>query len=145
MTERQREFSRILFKLLLFLGYNVFLGFAIAHHLSNTGGELVDLGWCDGLGFVIAVTAVVYAYHVVAYAWRNLVPAKFKTVLSEAWQTVESAAANRYAQVALCVLALVAIAIFIVIDTAGNRSRAISASGIVILVILGALFSRHPR
>lgn len=50
-------------------------------------------------------------------------------------------------KVKLCIYAAVlsAVVLFLIVDTANNRSRLVSAGGLVLLVILGAIFSKYPR
>ncbi len=142
MTDEKRRLLRRCLKALLFITYNVFLALAIGHHLSGGGSFGSDIGWCDGLGFVLAATAVVYVCVVVSYGRRKLPPS---AALTNARAKVVSAASNRYIKIAIYALCLIAIAVFIAVDTAGNRARAISASGIVAIIMLGALLSKHPR
>ena len=142
MTDEKRRLLRRCLKALLFITYNVFLALAIGHHLSGGGSFGSDIGWCDGLGFVLAATAVVYVCVVVSYGRRKLPPS---AALTNARAKVVSAASNRYIKIAIYALCLIAIAVFIAVDTAGNRARAISASGIVAIIMLGALLSKHPK
>ncbi len=138
---KYRQQFRTGLKFLLFLGYNVYLGFAIAHHLSL---DKEDIGWCNGLGFLLITTAVVYI-SIGSKFIVTRIPIKVKRPLEDSWSKASNAVSEQRIQIGLYSLVLLAIAVFLVVDTAGNRTRLISASGVVILILLGALFSKHRR
>ncbi len=52
---------------------------------------------------------------------------------------------KRWARAAVYAVVIAAIAIFLIADTAGERHRLISAGGMIFLVLVGAIFSKHPR
>ncbi len=47
-------------KLLFFLLYNLYLFYAVYHYFS-TAEEGEGVQWCDGLGFLVIVTIIVYS------------------------------------------------------------------------------------
>eukprot|EP00095_Tigriopus_kingsejongensis_P011047 snap_masked-scaffold23_size669530-processed-gene-0.5 protein:Tk11047 transcript:snap_masked-scaffold23_size669530-processed-gene-0.5-mRNA-1 annotation:"sodium nucleoside cotransporter 1" len=124
--------------------YHIYLGYAIFHHIWQD----LDWGWCDGLGFLILLTGMVHVYNLI---FSCIVP---WTRRSQAIQDVSHACRsysrkhlknNRWFAMASYGLVLLVIAIFLILDTVGNRQRLISAGGIVILVLFGALCSKHPK
>ncbi len=52
-----RTAAKVVLRVVLFLLFHAYLIGAIVHH-HNSGTE--DLEWCDGLGFLIIITVIVY-------------------------------------------------------------------------------------
>ena len=44
----------------LFILYNLYLGYCIVRKKDHGGYEITEFEWCDGLGFLIIITALVY-------------------------------------------------------------------------------------
>ena len=44
----------------LFILYNLYLGYCIVRKKDHGGYEITEFEWCDGLGFLIVITALVY-------------------------------------------------------------------------------------
>jgi hypothetical protein len=61
ISDRQRMIAKWSTKAVFFVLYNVYLGFAFNHHYNTREEEDESFGWCDGLGFLVALTAATYA------------------------------------------------------------------------------------
>lgn len=97
--------------------YNAYIVYAIHYHV--TGDKEID--WCDGLGFLIVLTLLVYLglfyFHVVKrgvrrYKLRLVVPGRLRRFL-----------ATRFASLSATLLVIAAVIVFLVLDSSRDRYR----------------------
>lgn len=131
--------SKVILIIILVAAYNAYLVYAIHFHLAT--GRPID--WCGGLGFLIIITVIVYCnllyFHVIK---RFLIWKRIKIQPSERMEQIVSKTASKWVMT-LSVIA--AIFIFLIIDTANDRQRLISAGGIVAIITFGAVFSKSRK
>lgn len=133
----------------IILAYNVYLGYAIFYFnvYNNSEEKNQCWQWCQGLGFVLVLTGLVYMYLLMMYGfkattkWRKALKDKYITKIPSPPTKLP-----KQAQIAITYgFVFISIGVFLAVDTADDRRRLISAAGIVILVILLALLSKHPK
>ena len=132
--------------------YNIYLAYAIYYHFESRpdcDGQSDDCwGWCDGLGFVIVITCLVYLGATLSLFKRRiwpLVPARARNYYTLKLNRV-SRLIDRHLliRLSLYVLVLGAILGFFVWDTWNDKRRLISVGGLAAIVLFGAVFSKHP-
>ena len=130
---------KMLLTVLLVAGYNCYLVYALYFQLSS--GWTID--WCGGLGFIIIVTIIVYCnlfyFHIVKriFKWK-----KIEVKIPESVNVLLSKPVSKWV---LTLTVVAAICVFLIVDTAEDRQRLVSAGGVVLIVSLGALFSKSRR
>ncbi|CAG2059178.1 unnamed protein product, partial [Timema podura] len=120
----------------------VYFAVAISHHVKQ-GNE--DIGWCNGLGILIILLFFLYMwmfYYLIVkkYFGRILyehIVAPIVRVWDKAWE-------RTLFRVAISLLVLAALVVFLVLDTVGSRERLVSFFGLIVILLFGFIFSRHP-
>ena len=147
-----RKYQRILRPTILtivFILYNVYLGAALVHGVTNR----TCLNFCDDVGFLFLITLLTYICLVYFFIIKPLY-SKFlqtdqasrlkKSVIHPIESRVSRVLELPYTNTVISLVFLLALAIFILVDTAEDPSRLVSAAGILVLVLLGFIFSKHP-
>jgi len=121
--------------------YNVYLVAAIWRGVSTSAA----LDYCDDVGFLIILTVFVYLllfYFLVVK--RLLGGALQRGVVAPlaVWQG--KVVARPHSSLAATLVVLVAATTFLLVDAAGEPRRLVSAVGVLVLILLGFVFSRHP-
>ena len=121
--------------------YNIYLVAAIWRGVSTSAA----LDYCDDVGFLIIITVFVYLllfYFLVVK--RLLGGALQRGVVAPlaVWQG--KVVARPHSSLAASLVVLVAAATFLLVDAAGEPRRLVSAVGVLVLILLGFVFSRHP-
>ena len=126
-------------KVVAFLLYNVYIVYAIYHHKSNA----LVLDWCGGLGFLLLLTGLVYLvlfykYVVARLAARWRCKVKLPDPVKRAWN-------HRYTQMGQCAVILLAIAVFLIVDTKDDRYRKFLSPTIYHFIIfrIRRIFTAH--
>ena len=136
---RLQFIKKLALTLVLVAGYNAYLVYALHFHFAN--GKPID--WCGGLGFLIILTVIVYCnlvyFHIIKrfLVWKNV-----ELALPEC---VEILLTKTVVKFLLTLAVLAAICIFLILDTVNDRHRLISAAGIVVIITIGAAFSKSRR
>ncbi|XP_069702918.1 uncharacterized transporter YutK-like isoform X2 [Periplaneta americana] len=121
----------------------VFAYFVAAIVFWNMKGDC-DLEWCDGFGMLIIVLAVTYIgifyYQIVKKYFGKTI---YENVLHPVGKQWSSLMKQRFLKVVACLVPVMAIVVYLVIDTIGNPERLISAVGMIFLIGLGYIFSKH--
>lgn len=123
---------------ILTVAYFVYFGFAIAYSWEN------EQNYCQGIGFlliltVFAVTGVLYFCVLKRFCGELL--DEVSTAVSKFFGKIWSI---RFISWIVYVLIVAAIVTFLVVDTANNRRRLVSAAGTLILILIGFIFSKYP-
>jgi len=128
-------------RILLFCLYNVYLVTAIAYHVRND----TDFGWCNGLGFIIVITSLLYLGISYFYIAKPFMKSRMKDQFVPWWNTTVSPfLSSTLFQIITSLAAIAALVIFVVIDTKDNRRRMVSTLGLFVLVLIGVILSKHP-
>lgn len=101
--------------------------------------------WCTGHGFLIILTCAVF----VGLVYFQLIKRYFgatinKSVLQPTYRVLTRLLSIRVIKFPVIFVILALVVLFLVFDTKGERERLISLIGLFVLLLLGALFSRHP-
>ena len=109
-----------------------------------------DLEWCNGLGLLILMTVTVYwgilyGHGIKGFLCHTKAGHKIaKSVWTPVKTFLKKLAQFRFFPLIAYGVVIVAFVVFIVIDSLDDRRRLISAFGLVVFVLLGAIFSKHP-
>ena len=139
LSRRIKRSLRILAIILVVAAYNAYIAYAVHFHLKT--GRNMD--WCGGLGFLIIVTALVYASLFYFHILKKVVPwRKIK-----AWLPLHALRVfnTKTGNLILNILVIVVIGVFLVLDTKNDRKRLISAGGILVIITLGTLGSKSRK
>jgi len=126
--------------------YNAYLVGSI--HYTATRHARLD--YCDDVGFLLILTIIVYIsmfYFLVIKPYSRRLPiAKkiYKSVINPGLQRSNDFLSNPVASKGAYLVILLIFAIFIFVDTADDPRRLVSAFGILVLVGLGFICSKHP-
>lgn len=111
---------------------------------SSAQGDC-DLEWCDGLGMFIILIALLYLgllyYHIIKKRLGQLVYRRIMKPVSKWWNRLMT---YRYLKVAAYLLPLVAIIVYLAVDSADDTERLKSCIGVIVILVLGFAFSRYP-
>lgn len=132
-----KRLAKILFAGALFLAYNAYLIGAIWYNTK----EIKHIEYCNDVGFLIIVTAIVYWCFLYYFFIKKYLGKKFVRALAPLHKKLAS---SKWTGLGFGAAALVAIIAYIAIDAKGNTQRYISAGGIVVIVLFGTLVSKHP-
>lgn len=136
LSKHKRQVA-LFIKGILFLLYNVYLGFAV----YKTWDKAVT--WCEGAKFLTLVTIISYVFAFYSYIFKPYVLRRIRPCLLPILSCLQKVNNYKYtSRVVWCTVLAAAVA-FLVVDTADNRYRLVSAGGLVILVFLGYVFSKH--
>ena len=161
VTKNKRQIKIGLYILLMLLYTTYFIGAIYHYHQDNTTKEICDQGsslsecfWCHGLGFLIIITVIVFIYLLYAMLFKRVFNWFFtSTVFGEkSIQRVfrptalvwEDFMKMRYAALIINCVVITAFLIFLIVDTSDDRRRLLSILGLVVIIVFGAVFSRHP-
>ena len=147
-----RKYQRILRPIILttvFILYNAYLAAALVHGVTKR----TCLNFCDDVGFLFLITLLTYLGLVYFFIIKPLYR-KFsqtdqaarlkKSVIHPIESRISGVMELPYTNTVISLVFLLALAIFILVDTADDPSRLVSAAGILVLVLLGLIFSKHP-
>ena len=102
---------------LLLLLYNVYIGYAI--HYNRARGK--SLEWCNGIGFIIIITAVAYVCLVYFKLVKPWIQRSQVQVALPA--PVQRVVVHRLFKVGVTVVVFLSILLFLVLDTLNDRYR----------------------
>ncbi|ODM88539.1 Sodium/nucleoside cotransporter 2 [Orchesella cincta] len=126
---------------LLFLLYNAYFITAILYKDRNE----LPWEWCDGHGLLIILTGLTYTlllyFHVLKPRFGKQIN---NAVIKPAVSTASALVKPWYGRLIAIVAVLGAIIAFVVIDAWDQPQRLISACGVVVMVLIGLLFSNNP-
>ena len=147
-----RKYQRILRPIILttvFILYNAYLAAALVHGVTKR----TCLNFCDDVGFLFLITLLTYLGLVYFFIIKPLYR-KFsqtdqaarlaKSVIHPIESRISGVMELPYTNTVISLVFLLALAVFILVDTADDPSRLVSAAGILVLVLLGLVFSKHP-
>lgn len=126
--------------------YNAYLIWSI--HYAVTRYDSLD--YCDDVGFLLIITIVLYIsmfYFLVVKPYSRRIPIMkkfYKSVIKPGIHKANDLLSKPYASNGIYISILVVFAIFIFVDTADDPKRLVSAFGILVLVGLGFVCSKHP-
>ncbi|ODM93942.1 Sodium/nucleoside cotransporter 1 [Orchesella cincta] len=132
----------------LILGYNAYFIYAIVYNLQNG----LDMECCNGLGLLIILTALTYISLLYFYLLKPLVSKCLPAPISPSSPPSPPESSSTPQKLLKWILKLNVfllifglIAIFIVVYKTNQPRRIISGSGIIIIVLIGLLCSKHPE
>lgn len=165
VVKNKKQF-RIGFYIILILLYVTYFIGAIYHYykqknLSDGYGDTCEKGtsagecfWCHGLGFLVIITIIVTMYVIYSMVFKRVFNWFFTSTESgeKAIQRVlrptmliwEDFMNMKFASAILNGLVITVFLIFLIVDSSDDRRRLLSIFGLVVIVLFGAIFSKHP-
>ena len=114
-----KTLTNIFVKMILFIGYNSYLGYAIHYNIENEK----DIDWCGGLGFLILLTSWVY---ILFFYFKILKPQIIKSKLKiKIPRTIQRICKGRLVRNSATALVPLSIIVFLIFDTTNDRYRKI--------------------
>ena len=139
--ERVRPMKTHLVRLMLAVVYNGYLSWAVWY--ASCQQQPID--YCGGVGLLVVVTAIVYVamfyFLVVKVYWAQHLLAVYVRMEG----LFRPLVAIRWITYGLYLLAAAAVVTFVAVDSVGDGQRFISLVGLLTLVLIGFIFSKHPR
>ncbi|CAG0919828.1 unnamed protein product [Notodromas monacha] len=127
--------------ILLFAGYNAYLGAVI----WRTVDEGDPIQWCDGSGFLFALTGVVYFCLIYFQIVKRFFgKALAENVITPIVKGIDYAFSFRASKLIAFVAFFAIVLGFIIYDTWDAPRRLQSGIGIIVIVLFAFVFSRHP-
>ncbi|XP_076349349.1 putative transporter YutK [Tachypleus tridentatus] len=120
---------------LLFILYNIYLGFSIFLTWDKTPT------WCEGVKFLTLITIFVYCTLFYFLVFKRWLLRPFKRQIRPVTKLVLQVTRKRYSSRVIWIAVWSAILLFLVIDTAENRHRLVSTTGLIVLLLIGYIFS----
>ncbi|KAJ4439381.1 hypothetical protein ANN_07503, partial [Periplaneta americana] len=103
-----------------------------------------SLEWCDGVGLLIILLALVYFglfyYFIIKKFFGRFIFRKVFKPINNGWNKLVK---NRYLRIVILSLPLVAVILYLVLDSIDNTERLQSGVGVIVIILLGYSFSRH--
>ncbi|CAK9833522.1 Solute carrier family 28 member 3 [Anthophora retusa] len=123
----------------------VYFIFATIHWKNNNYN---NIDWCNGYGLLIILLTIVYVgifYQLISNRFSENILSRCKRPFSDLLKNIRK---TRYGgiigQAVIYTCVILAIIVFLIIDTADSRERLMSGVGVVILMSFGWIFSKHP-
>lgn len=137
---RRTTLMRALLILVSALLYHAYLIAAIVYTLNY---KTID--WCNNVGFLIILTGIFYWAFIYYFILKRLLGKRIKrTIIIPLSRSLGPALSNVYVSYGIALALLGAAIAFIVVDAWDQRQRLVSASGVVVILVLGLLFSKYP-
>ena len=118
---------------------------------GKTAGECF---WCHGLGFLIIISAIVFIYVIYSMFCKKVFNWFFTSTETgeKAIQRVfrptllvwEDFMKMRFASAIINGILIAAFMIFLIVDSSDDRRRLLSILGLIVIIMFGAVFSKHP-
>ncbi|KAF7418001.1 hypothetical protein HZH68_000654 [Vespula germanica] len=145
---RHRRVIKFLGLILLNSLVVIYFAFASYYWVKNKESNNCGFCWCNGYGMLLLLLGFTYSglfyYCVVKRYFAKSICRLFQPV----GRYIESLKKTRYGfrmfVTVIYLLILTAIVAFLIIDTLHSTRRLISGLGVVILLLLGWIFSKHP-
>lgn len=140
---RYRRVLRLLFQILLILGFHGYLGAAI--YINRTSELHPSFGFCNGVGLLVIITAMAYwsflYYRVIK---PNIGKCSRTLLVGKSSGAIRNIANNSITKRVICLLLLSGLLTFAILDTIGDRYRLVSLAGLLVFLFASWLFSKHP-
>ncbi len=136
---------------LLAILYNVYFFGAVYYYTNNEDNDK-GIEWCEGLGFLIILTVIVYAclfyFYIVKPLFRKALKSNQGQKIMEKHcipilEHGKQMLAYKHSSIVINLVVIAVVVIFLVVDTADERRRLVSFFGLVTLICLATLFSHN--
>ncbi|KAI9560235.1 hypothetical protein GHT06_014249 [Daphnia sinensis] len=138
---RREQLVRGLIYVILAILYNAYFVASIYYSIKNG----IPMDWCGGVGLLIILTVISYVglfyFQIVKKFWGESIDQKVLQPIDRSFDRVWK---YRLVQYAFYLAIIAALIVFLVIDTADDRYRLISFLGLIVFLLLGWIFSKHP-
>ncbi|XP_018369850.1 PREDICTED: solute carrier family 28 member 3 isoform X2 [Trachymyrmex cornetzi] len=145
LSKHQRVFKTfgLIILNLLFITYIIFASIYWENQQRNC-----DFQWCEGYGLLLILTGLIYLglfYFLIVKRYLSKYILQCCRPATNSLERLQNTKyGTRITAIIIYLVILIAIVIFLTIDTVNSRHRLISILGVIILVGLGWVFSKHP-
>ncbi|KAL6438681.1 hypothetical protein ACFW04_004589 [Cataglyphis niger] len=116
---------------------------------SKLSENYCDLEWCDGYGFLLILAGLIYLglfyFLIVKRYFGKYIVQCCRPVTNSLERLQSTKYGTCIGGTIFYLITLTAIIIFLILDTAESRYRLISILGIIVILGLGWIFSKHPK
>ena len=124
-------------KLSFIVLFHIYLLYATYYNYTNGG----KWKFCEGLGFLLILVAFGYAYMIISVLYK-----RFSEHLVKMEITLDSVYSSRpWIGKIMYIVVILGIMMFLAFDTKNDRRRLVSAGGILGLVLIAFIFSKHRK
>ena len=128
------------------LAFHIYFICAIFHF---TQSEKENLGWCEGLGFLIILTLMVDLSLIYGYLIKPTLKKLINTksghkILESTKEKYQEISGKSWFSIALILFTISLIFLFLIIDTWNDQRRLRSFFGLIVFVFLAVMFSNNP-
>ena len=134
----QKVFTAVVVTVLAIL-FHMYLAAVVSHAKA---GETID--WCDGAGFLYILTVITYWGLFYYFVLKRYCKQFFKCVCAPLRTAFVPVSSSPYVSTALSVLCVVTVSVYLLYDCWNDQRRLTSAGGILAIVAIGLLISKHP-
>lgn len=155
-----------IFLFLLYASY--FIGAIYFYHQENKTNSTIDSNektckqgttvdecfWCHGLGFLVIISAIVFIYVIYSMVFKKVFNWFFtstesgeKTIQRVFRPTLlvwEDFMKMKFASAIINAIVITVFMLFLIVDSSDDRRRLLSILGLIVIIIFGAVFSKHP-
>ena len=139
---KHKTFVRSFIYVILAVLFNAYFISCIVYFVNRSG---FAIDWCDGVGFLVVIATVAYFglfyFQVVKRFWSQTI---YKSVLEPSIHFVNRLWTRWAVRYCFYLLLMTALVTFLIIDTANERERLYSFLGLIVWIVLGFIFSKHP-
>ncbi|XP_015597750.1 solute carrier family 28 member 3 isoform X1 [Cephus cinctus] len=145
VSENPRAY-RIVFLILLNIVVFSYFAYATVYWIRNNSD--CEFEWCDGYGMLLLLFAFTYFGIFYFCIFKRYVLKYVKRTLRPFGRSLKRLRARKRTyfllRTAFYISVLAAAIVFLILDTINDRDRLISCLGVIVLIGLGWIFSKHP-
>lgn len=134
---KHKMWMKFVFTILLLVLYNVYLGFAIYMTWNKSSN------WCEGIRFLVIITIIVYIVILYYKLIKKYIFIHLRNGCSPLAELVKKVYSWKHSTAITWIIIFVVILTFLIFDSSDNYFRLISFGGLIVLILLGYVFSAH--
>ena len=149
ISEANPDLVRAIPKLICLALYFAFF-FSALHYYSSNEENLID--WCGGFGFLLIITILFFAGVLYGKVVKPLCSSFLQTsagvslsksVLAPANEAINNVLSKKLTGIIISAIFIGAMALFVIVDSANDRRRLVSGIGLLVMLLLGWICSKH--
>uniref|UniRef100_A0A6M2DZG2 Putative product n=1 Tax=Xenopsylla cheopis TaxID=163159 RepID=A0A6M2DZG2_XENCH len=140
---RHKKTLKVLSVLIIIILAVIYFVYATTYWHRHDKGRC-NFEWCDGYGFLLILYILVLIGFIYFYAIKRLIWPSLKKVLMPSLETCDVFLSQKWVYPSAVCFVLLAIIVFIIMDSWKTPDRLQSFSGIIIILFLGFFFSKYP-
>ncbi|KAI4492326.1 hypothetical protein M0802_009836 [Mischocyttarus mexicanus] len=126
----------------------IYFAYATNYWVKTNESNDCNFCWCTGYGMLLILLAFIYGglfyYMIIKRYFGKFILLLFQPVGKSITKLQKTRFGSLILGTGIYVIILVAIVVFLIFDTIHSTERLISGLGVIVLLLLGWLFSKHP-